>query len=66
MSDPTEEYAAIAKRMKELALERDRPFALPLAPTWEAELNEKLKPKPVPVEQVEQGPDLGDFSYYGY
>ncbi len=42
------DFAELAKRMKELNLQRDQPFATPLAPTWETELAEKILPKPMP------------------
>lgn len=43
------DFKEIAERMKALDLQRDKPFAEPLAPTWEQELNAKLQPKPAPV-----------------
>lgn len=43
------EAAAIAARMKELGLSRDKPYAEPLQPDYHAELNAKLQPKPATV-----------------
>lgn len=43
-----DDFKAIADRMRELNLERDRPFSTPLAPDFHAELNAKLQPKPKP------------------
>lgn len=44
-----EDFAAINRLMKELGLERDKPYATPPAPTWEQELNAKLQPRPAPI-----------------
>ncbi len=55
----SDEYADIARRMRELDLQRDKPFATPLEPDFHAELNAKLQPKPVPA------PDVVDEWYGG-
>lgn len=47
----TDIFKEIADRQKALGLDRDKPFAGPIAPTWEAELNAKLQPKPVPIPE---------------
>lgn len=39
----TDDFKAIADAMKNLGLERDRPFSTPLEKDFHAELNEKLK-----------------------
>jgi hypothetical protein len=58
-TDNNMDFKAIADRMRELELNRDRPFSQPQQKDWKAELNEKLKPKPAP--------DQGDErKYYDY
>jgi hypothetical protein len=47
-----EDFAAIAKRMKELQLDRDKPFDQPLQPDFHAELNAKLQPKAGQYDQA--------------
>lgn len=48
-----DDFTAIAQRMRELNLARDRPFDQPLEPDFHAELNAKLiksvQPAAVPV-----------------
>lgn len=45
-----DDFADIAKRMKELQLERDKPFDQPLQPDFHAELNAKLFAKKTDAE----------------
>lgn len=60
---PTDEYTAIARAMRELGLQRDQPFAEPLAPDFHAELNAKLQPKPKAPDQADYGDET---NWYGY
>lgn len=54
-----DEFAEIAKRMRELNLARDKPFEQPLDPDFHADLNAKLlksvKPAPTPTPEPNYG-----------
>lgn len=52
-----DEFKEIARRMKELDLQRDKTFSQPLEKDFHQTLNDKLQPKPVEKKPY---PNYGD------
>ena len=53
-TDNNMDFAAIAKAMKDLNLQRDKPFSTPLEKDFHQQLNDKIQPKPDSGDEVMQ------------